>query len=228
MLRDDAVVVEVGGWANPFERADWVVDLMPYETRDLYERKGWIEPRGRRTERFGPHTWIERDICSREPFPFDDDSVDFVVCSHTLEDVRDPIWVCDEIARIALAGYIEVPSRLEEQSLGVEGPFAGWAHHRWLIDVAADDIVFTLKPHNLHSLANCHFPEGFWHTLDDVDRVETLWWEGDFGRSERIFIEEAAVDRYVPDFVTRTLEKRPYTPRHPSAARRLARRLARR
>ena len=149
-------MVEIGGWSKPFERADWIVDLMPYETRDLYERKGWIEPRGERTERFGPDTWVERDICAREPFPFDDDSVDFVVCSHTLEDVRDPIWVCDEIARIGRAGYVEVPSRLEEQSLGVEGPFAGWAHHRWLVDVTNSSLEFVLKPHNLHSLPDCH------------------------------------------------------------------------
>ena len=67
-------------------------------------------------------TWIQRDICDREPYPFDDDELDFVICSHTLEDVRDPIWVCSEMARIAKAGYIEVPSRLEEQSYGFQGP----------------------------------------------------------------------------------------------------------
>ncbi len=30
---DDARVLDVGGWAAPVNRADWVIDLMPYETR---------------------------------------------------------------------------------------------------------------------------------------------------------------------------------------------------
>ena len=29
MLPADAVVLDVGGWASPLERADWVVDLGP-------------------------------------------------------------------------------------------------------------------------------------------------------------------------------------------------------
>src|SRR5689334_18099709 len=112
-LPPDALVLDVGGWADPFERADWVIDRRPYATRGLYERRGWIEPRDRGPERFSETTWIERDICDREPFPFDDDGVDFVICSQTLEDVRDPVWVCSEIERVGRAGYIETPSRLE-------------------------------------------------------------------------------------------------------------------
>ena len=86
----------------------------------------------------GAETWVERDICDREPWPFADDQFDFAVCSHTLEDVRDPVFVCAELNRVARAGYLEVPSRLEEQSWGVIGPYVGWSHHRWLVDVGAD------------------------------------------------------------------------------------------
>src|SRR5258708_1000678 len=146
---DDAVVLDVGGWADPFGRADWVLDLMPYETRGLYAREGWTESRAELPERFSRDTWIQRDMCDRAPFPFDESQIDFAVCSHTLEDVRDPIWVCSELARVARAGYIEVPSRLEEQSWGVEGPFVGWGHHRWLIDVSGAAIDFVGKPHTL-------------------------------------------------------------------------------
>ena len=32
-LPDDAVVLDVGGWAVPFPRADWMLDLGSYETR---------------------------------------------------------------------------------------------------------------------------------------------------------------------------------------------------
>ena len=50
---------------------------------------------------------------------------DFAICSHTLEDVCDPVWVCEELARVAKAGYIEVPSRLEEQAWSFQGPWVG-------------------------------------------------------------------------------------------------------
>ena len=104
-LPDDARVVDVGGWAAPLNRADWVLDAMPYATR------GGIEPAGvgPGPPRFGEETWIERDLCDRAPYPFEDDFFDFALCTFTLEDLRDPVWVCEEMSRISRAGYIEVP-----------------------------------------------------------------------------------------------------------------------
>ncbi len=128
-LPADARVLDVGGFAAPLHRADWVLDLMAWETRGLY---GATDPA---LERFSAQTWVQRDICSREPWPFAEGAFDFAVCSHTLEDVRDPVWVCSELSRVARAGYVEVPSRLVEQSFGVQGGWVGWGQHHWLIDV---------------------------------------------------------------------------------------------
>ena len=111
---DDDLVLDVGGWAEPFARADWVIDLEPYATRGLY---GDRVAAG--AERFTADTWVVRDICDRERWPFHDGQFAFAICAHTLEDVRDPVWVCAELQRVARAGYVEVPSRLEEQALGV-------------------------------------------------------------------------------------------------------------
>lgn len=192
---DDAVVLDIGGWARPLTRADWVVDLMPYETRGLYGRDGAGE------ERFGPRSWVRRDICDHEPYPFEDGAIDFVVCSHTLEDVRDPVWVCSEMNRVAKAGYIEVPSRLEEQSYGVHGPWVGWSHHHWLIDVSGDEIEFVFKPHVIHARESDHFPAGYHRSLTLEERVQTLWWEGRFGCRERVMTTAAEVDPYLSEFV---------------------------
>jgi hypothetical protein len=195
-LDDSALVLDIGGWGKPFTRANWVVDQMPYETRGLYGRDGDD------TERFTADTWVQRDICAREPFPFGDDQFDFVICSHTLEDIRDPIWVCAEINRVGKAGYIEVPSRLEEQTYGVHGPWVGWSHHRWLVDVEPGRIEFSFKPHVLHSRGTDHFPTGFNLQLTDEERVEQLWWSGSFEYAERHFIEDPReLDDYLADFV---------------------------
>lgn len=194
-LPDEAVLLDVGGWANPLSRADWVMDLMPYDTRGLY---GEVDP-GR--ERFTRDTWIQRDICDREPFPFEDGAIDFAVCSHTLEDVRDPVWVCAELSRVARAGYIEVPSRLEEQSYGVHGPWVGWSHHHWLVDITPGRIEFVFKPGVLQGRSDCQFPAGFAAALSAEERVQTIFWEGQFSFGERIFMTPGELDSYLSEFV---------------------------
>lgn len=199
-LAPDARVIDVGGWASPFPRADWVLDLMPYETRGLY---GELRPD---EERFTSETWVQRDICERVPWPFDDDAFDFAVCSHTLEDVRDPIWVCSELSRVAKAGYIEVPSRLEEQCMGVDGQWwAGWSHHRWLIDEVSGALRFVFKPHHLHVRGEAHFPATFQDSLDASDRVLCFWWTGAIPVREAVFIDEADVNDYLDAVVAEHL-----------------------
>ena len=195
-LGPDDVVLDIGAWGRPYTRADWVMDLMPYETRGLYGRDG------PGPERFTADTWIRRDVCDREPYPFTDKQLDFVVCSHTLEDVRDPIWVCDEMKRIAKAGYIEVPSRLEEQSYGFQGPWAGWGHHRWLIELRDERLEFVFKHHVLHNRDSDRFPPGFQQALTPEERVVSLWWEGSFDYGERVFTSAEELDPYLADFVS--------------------------
>jgi hypothetical protein len=202
-LSESDLVLDVGGWAKPLARADWVIDLMPYESRGLYG-----DPADPGTERYGPETWVRRDICDREPWPFEDGQFDFVVCSHTLEDVRDPVWVCEEIQRVGRAGYIEVPSRLEEQAVGVEGPWAGWGHHRWLVDVGDGEIDFVLKFHVIHGLEGAHFPAGFASSLAPEEKVQTLWWEGGFRSGERTILDAAEAESYLAGFVAANSPRR--------------------
>jgi hypothetical protein len=194
-VADTDLVLDVGGWGRPFPRADWVIDLMPYEGRGMYGEDG------PGPERFTAETWVARDICDREPWPFQDGQFDFAVCSHTLEDVRDPVWVCSELNRVARAGYVEVPSRLEEQAWGVAGAWVGWSHHHWLVDVGERELTFVLKPHVIHALEGYYFPEPLGALLTEEERVATMFWEGSFEYSERIFYEHADLDRYLAGFV---------------------------
>ena len=201
-LGDEDRVLDVGGWARPLTRADWVLDLMPYETRGMLGRDGEGE------DRFGPDTWVTRDVCDREPWPFEDGAFDFAVCSHTLEDLRDPVWVCSELQRVARAGYVEVPSRLEEQSWNVQGPWVGWGHHHWLVDVEDGAVSFVFKPHILGGLPGSAFPAGFAGALSPAERVQTLWWEGSFPYRERLFYEPEELNAYLTDFVRANLDRR--------------------
>jgi hypothetical protein len=208
-LPPDAEVLDIGGWADPLNRADWVMDVLPYESRGFYQRQGWAEP-DPEPQRFKAETWIQRDICDREPFPFADDQIDFVVCAHTLEDVRDPLWVCAEMSRVARAGYVEVPSMLDELSYGFRGPFVGWEHHRWLTQVHPDEsrLEFTFKEHGIHADPDAHFPAGFRDRLSEEERVVTLWWEGRVNASERSFIGGSLVEDFLKPYVAAELARR--------------------
>lgn len=198
-LDESAVVLEIGAWADPFPRADWVLDLMPFESRGLYSHAP--ERTAVAKERFSAERWVARDACSSEPYPFEDDYFDFVVCSHTLEDLRDPVRVCAEMNRIAAAGYIEVPSRLEEQCPGVNGPWVGWSHHRWLVDIEPPSISFVHKPALLHGKPELQVPPSYHRSLPPERRVSWLFWEGTFDFGERIFYDPEDLDRYLGEVV---------------------------
>ena len=111
-------VVDLGGAAAPWpaEVADAFVDLHPSEhlptiTGDLHS----------------PELW--REIKSR--------NFDFCICSHTLEDLRDPIFVLSQIKDAFRHGYIAVPNKHVEFGHIESAHYVGYGHHRW---------IFTLVP----------------------------------------------------------------------------------
>ena len=193
-LGDDDRVLDVGGWAAPLNRADWVIDLMPYETRGALP----VGSFGPGPERFCADTWVQRDICAHDPYPFDDDFFDFAVCTFTLEDIRDPIWVCEEMSRIARAGLIEVPSLVDELSWNVPefsgGPWVGHDHHRWLCFTGPNSIEFMHKPHSLHAEWRATVPARRSAWLRADQRVQVLWWEGHLAARERVVIGAFPLD----------------------------------
>jgi len=144
LIEPSARVLDVGGAAEVFPRANVVIDILPYESR---QRSHLDMP-----EQFLCEDWYVGDICFPEIWShFRDKEFDFVVCSHVLEDVRDPIFVCSQIQRVAKAGYIETPSRFREcAKVNANDTVAGWGHHRWLVDVEDGTIVFTPKMHWVH------------------------------------------------------------------------------
>ena len=73
-LADDALVLDVGAGGSPFERADWVLDILPFEERGIYAYDAITA-----SERFTRDTWMQRDMCDHEPWPFEDGQFDFAV-----------------------------------------------------------------------------------------------------------------------------------------------------
>jgi len=189
-LDEDALVLDVGGWAAPLHRADWVIDFQPYATR------GYMGGYGPGPERFGPDTWVVRDICAREPWPFADDQFDFAVCVTTLEDVRDPIWVCSELSRVAKAGYVEVPTVEAELIYNVEGDgqHLGHEHHRWFVEIKGSELEFLHKPHNIHHDWTLRVVPRWRARMAVEDHLQGLFWEGEVRARERILVHGYPLD----------------------------------
>ena len=193
-IRPSDVVLDVGGWARCFNRADHVLDLFPYHTRGRCYRDAMdLGPQGGEVEHFSAETWHERDLCDREPWPFADKSIDFCTCSHTLEDLRDPLWLCSEMVRVARRGYIEVPSVGFELSRGREpGVPVGLSHHKWIVDVDAErsHVTFTPKLHFVHGERHLSLPATFGGAMPIDRQVSWLFWDGSFTSSEGWYTRE--------------------------------------
>jgi hypothetical protein len=201
-LPESSLVLDVGGWAEPDPRADWVIDLGPYETRNWYQTLG--AEIGGGPERFTKETWVQRDICGAEPWPFEDDQFDYVICSQTLEDVRDPIRVCGEMARVAKAGYVETPAAAIELTRGIESPlWCGWRHHRWLVEVDDGGLLFRGKPHHIHNPFFPSIPSPRF-LLPAATQPLEFSWEGSFHAAEVIEVESDVADASLRSIIERS------------------------
>lgn len=120
-------VIDVGGRYNPWadEHTDAYVDLFPTEAGD--EKTVYVG------NICTDEVWekIERHTAWEGKF-------DFSICTHVLEDVRDPFFVARRLAKISKAGFVSVPTKHSELS-NVESRFyLGYCHHRWIFTVQGE------------------------------------------------------------------------------------------
>jgi hypothetical protein len=135
MLPDVLKVCEVGGASSRKARADWVIDILPYEQRTEIKAE----------DRCTPDKWIVYDICYGR-WPLEDDFFDFTICSHVLEDISNPFHVISELMRVSPRGYIEMPSRSYESAISPYQHTPGSLHHKWLVEQDKDGtLIFTAK-----------------------------------------------------------------------------------
>jgi SAM-dependent methyltransferase len=115
-------VVEVGSGQSPHPRADVVVDKYVV---DDFER-----PHEAAIDVSKPLI-----VADGQALPFADRSFDYAIALHVLEHATDPERFAAELARVAPAGFVQVPSREAELTFG-------WPYHPWLIGRDGDTLVF--------------------------------------------------------------------------------------
>jgi hypothetical protein len=177
-------ILDIGGWFAPCKQATHMVDIMPFETLN---RSGSY---GNGDLKITQRNYHQLDLGKIDRLPFQDREFDFVICRHTLEDIKDPLKICKEMTRVSKAGYIETPHRVYESTKGVERHWwCGHYHHRWLVEVEGNKVIFQFKPHNLHSASKYYFRCWPWQKVREEFKNTHLLWEDSFEYEERIIID---------------------------------------
>jgi len=171
--QDFGAVLDVGGFEKPLRAATHVLDLYHYAGRRVDEGRGPLP------ERFTELTWMLWDV-NQIPWPFASHFFDYVWCCQVLEDIRDPIAVCNEMQRVAKAGFLSTVHRSYESSTVQYDGVVGYHHHRWLIEAKEDQngIFFTWKTPILQHRADLRPPRA-------TDWLLNVAWRGDFIARER-------------------------------------------
>ena len=128
----DYRVVDIGGTANPWvdKYVDTYIDLQPFQTDkeliqgDICDLWFW--------KRF----W-EGDLCNRW--------WNFSICTHTIEDIRNPDLALQGLMSISGAGFIAVPNKQTELSAIENWQWIGYAHHRWIFTIANQELRMLAK-----------------------------------------------------------------------------------
>jgi len=126
----------------------------------------------------GRARWVVRDVCAREPWPFEDGAFAFAVCEE-LAGYRDPVFVASELSRVAREGYVEIPT--------VEAELGADASGRWLCDVAERGLVFVRRG----AAGEVRVPPRWLERLGPEERVHGLFWDGALPARERLVDDDA-------------------------------------
>lgn len=133
-------VVDIGGsvsgWSSPW--IDAVMDFNDLErndTRIKHFKSDITHPDG------------YRDIMK---YVEENGKFDFCICTHTLEDIMNPVFVCEQMCKLSKEGYIAFPSKFRELSRFEKGNlYRGYIHHRWIFNVKDDNKIIAFPKINL-------------------------------------------------------------------------------
>ena len=140
-------VVDIGGAFYPWtaEITDTYVDINAMKGVDLIQ--GDIHD---------PGVW---DEISRRNFAF-------CICSHVLEDIRDPLFVLARLREHFSHGYIATPNKHTEFNHIQSPAFVGYWHHRW---------IFTLSDGRLLVVAKFPLASQFSPRRRFIAQLKTSW-----------------------------------------------------
>jgi|TARA_B100001057_G_C22643317_1_gene869111 hypothetical protein len=110
-----------------------------------------------------------------EKLPFKDKEFDYVICAHVIEHVNDPISFKTEIQRVGKAGYIELPTRLNDNMVfGCDEEEFG---HKWWFEFDDDNqqLVFAKKINALEKFVSVGSVFALTEIFEDSFIIQCYW-----------------------------------------------------
>ena len=95
---------------------------------------------------------------------------DFAICTHTLEDIYNPISVLKNLPMIAKAGVITTPSIMAELGTPENNNWIGYIHHRWIFDHVQGEMYIIPKLPVLQWMC-----KGRKYTLTGREEIMYIW-----------------------------------------------------
>lgn len=117
------LVLDVGSGHNPHPRSDVLCDRY---IEDDTERGGAIQ--------------VDRPliVADGHNLPFKDKAFDYVIASHIIEHMDDPVRFCSELQRVARRGSIASPTEIAEHLFY-------WSFHKWYVNKVGGRLVLHPK-----------------------------------------------------------------------------------
>jgi len=111
-------------------------------------------------------------IDKNHPLPFKNDEFDFIICSHVIEHVEDIEFFIKELQRISQQGYIELPSRLEDNLV-----FVNKSAHLWWFDYDDDEkkLLYDKKSQILEPLMSVNLCWEFRKKFKESFIIQLYW-----------------------------------------------------
>ena len=214
LCNEAGIILDVGGGSSPYVGASHVLDMNEFSLKCLTNNAWGVPSNLTDNSRIMDgviREWSERqytqfDVCSGKAWPFKDKQFDLGLCSHTLEDLRDPLLAARELFRVSKRVLIIGPSRLLEQTKGVDNPwYCGFPHHLWMIYEENGAVIIRRKA-AIPYLRGCHLVCPLGKTLSreagsmfitgsDMKVVEKIFYSSGEERKECIKFLEPYINR---------------------------------
>jgi uncharacterized protein YbaR (Trm112 family)/SAM-dependent methyltransferase len=159
----DDLVLDVGSGHNPNPRSDILCDRY---IEDDTERGGSIR--------------VDRPliVADAHNLPFKTGAFDYVIASHIIEHMDDPLKFCSELQRVSKRGFIASPTELAEHMFY-------WTFHKWYVNKVGNKLILHPKvnvPNIFGDLFHYLYEYNPWYARFHRSLPDMFWmeyeWEG--------------------------------------------------
>lgn len=200
-LNSDSKILDIGGgtncWGLPY--VNHIADFFWRETKSKLEG-------GSEVKLFHVDVEDYKSFDELHAYCEKNGKFDFIICTHTLEDLNNPKLLCQKMNELGKAGYISIPSKYTELSffefwyptsksrnkaLDIYGKYQiqcspirdykGYCHHRWIYQIKENKLIGFPKQNIFERTSSIELEEIIQSQKHRQSLSEiSFWWQDSF------------------------------------------------